>query len=96
MSIVGLRRRLALVLAVVAALCLLTLGVACVCTPGHHSGQTVEQTISSIPVVAVPLAVVGMIWFALLLALPAAVVLLERRRFGFGRASPVLLQRFLL
>lgn len=95
MSIVGLRRRLALVLAVVAALCLLTLGVACVCTPGHHSGQTVEQTISSIPVVAVPLAVVG-IWFALLLALPAAVVLLERRRFGFGRASPVLLQRFLL
>ena len=92
MNRAGLRRRLPLVLAVLAALSLLTMGFACICAPDHHSGQAIERTISSIPVVAVP--VVG-IWIAVLLILPAAAALLERRRFSFGRASPALLQRFL-
>ena len=58
-------------------------------------GKTIismERTVSSNPVLAVP--VVGA-WIAVLLMLPAAAALLERRRFGFGRASPALLQRFL-
>ena len=93
MTMAGIRRRLPLVLAVLAALSLLTMGFACVCAPNHHSSQAIERTVSSIPVVAVP--VVGA-WIAILLMLPAAAALLERRRFGFGRASPALLQRFLI
>ena len=87
-----LRRRLTVLVSVLLLVsCVAAIGATCVmCVNGH---PPIEQTVASVPQVALPPVVVA--WsLALVLAL-TPLLLVRARRFSPGRASPAELQRFL-
>jgi len=91
LSVIRLRRRLPLIVFILLAIvCLLLIGFACVCF-SDHPAQAIERAVS------VPAATPAVIevWSLVVLSLFAAPLVLTRRGGGFGRASPAELQRFL-
>ena len=91
MSIARMRKRLPLVVFVLLLLIVVMLiGIACACLTDHPM-QAIEKAVSAVP------AAPGVIevWPALVLGLFAAAIIVRLPVAARGRASPVVLQRFL-
>ena len=90
---IGLRRRLPLLVCVVLVfVCVAAIGTTCAVCVSAHPGQALEQTLTSFPVAAPPLAAGWAFVFVLAMA---PVLVLGGRVDSRGRASPAVLQRFL-
>jgi len=87
-----LRRRLTVLVSVLLLLsCVAAIGATCVVCVSAH--PPIEQTVSSVPQVALPPVVVA--WSLVLVLALAPLLIVRARRFTAGRASPAELQRFL-
>jgi len=93
MTLIGLRRRLPLVVSLLLVLaCLMAAGVVCACS-SDHSLQAIERVVQSAAAALPAVVVVWTVVAALVAWVSAALVVPERE--GRGRASPQVLQRFL-
>jgi len=93
LSVIGLRRRLPLLVCVLLLfMCVAAVGTTCAVCVSAHPGQALEQTLTSFPVAAPPLDAGWAFVFVLAMA---PVLVLGRRVDSRGRASPAVLQRFL-
>jgi hypothetical protein len=71
-------------------LCLLLLGVACLCASDHHA-QAIERAVTALA----GLPALIEVWSLLAVALVGLGLVRSAKRPAFGRASPAELQRFL-
>lgn len=87
-----LRRRLTVLVSVLLLLsCVVAFGATCVvCVSGH---PPIEQTVASVPQIALPPVVVA--WSLPFVLALTPLLIVRERRFSPGRASPAVLQRFL-
>lgn len=91
-SLVGLRRRLPLIVFVLLLVfCLFALALACLCMSGDHSTQALDR----VAAFANALPALVALWSFITIVIVASTVVAGRRSYQFGRASPASLQRFL-
>lgn len=92
MSLLSMRKRLPLwAFILLAALCLVMLGIACVCA-ADHPGQTIDRALGGVPAADVPLVEVWTFVWGVLALLVSAVLL---RRTSCRETSRAALQCFL-
>jgi hypothetical protein len=94
MSLIGIRGRLSLLVSLLLVLtALMAVGVVCACS-SDHSLQAIEKVVQS---AAAAIPTVAVVWcVALALVAWCSVALLVVEPDGRGRASPRVLQRFLI